>query len=156
MTASRSVPRRRRQAGFGAIAAIVVLVVLASLAAAVVRFGAVAQTTSAQAVLAARALQAARAGTEWGLYQAFKGSWTTCAGASQTLDLTTDTGFRVTVSCASSVFNEGETSPGVPRTVRLFTIDAVACNGASTCPDNTRATTQGYVERRRQVQAADS
>jgi len=145
-----------QQAGFGAIAAIVVLVVLASLAAAVVRFGTVAQTTSAQAVLAARALQAARAGTEWGLYQAFKGSWTTCAGASQTLDLTTDTGFRVTVSCASSVFNEGETSTGVPRTVRLFTIDAVACNGASTCPDNTRATTQGYVERRRQVQATDS
>ena len=120
------------------------------------RFGAVAQTISAQAVLAARALQAARAGTEWGLYQAFKGSWTTCAGASQTLDLSTDTGFRVTVSCTSSVFNEGETSPGVPRTVRLFTIDAVACNSATTCPDNTRATTQGYVERHRQVHAADS
>ena len=156
MTASRLAHRQMQQAGFGAIAAIVVLVVLESLAAAVVRFGTVAQTTSAQAVLAARALQAARAGTEWGIYQAFKGSWTTCAGASQTLDLTTDTGFRVTVSCASSVFNEGETSPGVPRTVRLFTIDAVACNGASTCPDNTRATTQGYVERRRQVQATDS
>ena len=156
MTANPIGQRRSREAGFGAIAAIVVLVVLASLAAAVVRFGTVAQTTSAQAVLAARALQAARAGTEWGLYQAFKGSWTTCAGASQTLDLTADTGFRVTVSCASSVFNEGETSPGVPRTVRLFTIDAVACNGAGACPDNTRATTQGYVERRRQVQAADS
>ncbi len=156
MKASRFVPRRPAQAGFGAIAAIVVLVVLASLAAAVVRFGVVAQTTSAQAVLAARALQAARAGTEWGLYQAFKGSWTTCASASQTLDLTTDTGFRVTVSCTSSVFNEGEVSPGVPRTVRVFTINAVACNGASTCPDNARATTQGYVERRRQVQAADS
>ena len=156
MTATHVGQRRGREAGFGAIAAIVVLVVLASLAAAVVRFGAVAQTTGAQAVLAARALQAARAGTEWGLYQAFKGSWTTCAGASQTLDLTTDTGFRVTVSCASSVFNEGEVSPGVPRTVRLFTIDAVACNGSSTCPDNTRAITQGYVERRRQVQAADS
>ena len=107
-------------------------------------------------MLAARALQAARAGTEWGLYQAFKGSWTTCADASQTLDLSTDTGFRVTVSCTSSVFNEGETSPGVPRTVRLFTIDAVACNGATTCPHNTRATTQGYVERHRQVHAADS
>ena len=156
MTASPCMHRPRRQAGFGVIAAIVVLVVLASLAAAVVRFGAVAQTTAAQAVLAARALQAARAGTEWGLYQAFKSSWTTCAGASQTLDLIADTGFRVTVICSSSVFNEGETSPGVPRRVRLFTIDAIACNAANTCPDNTRATTLGYVERRRQVQAADS
>ena len=155
MTASTRVHRRLRQAGFGAIAAIVVLVVLASLAAAVVRFGSVAQTTSAQAVLAARALQAARAGTEWGLFQAFKGGWTTCAGASQTLDLSADTGFRVTVTCASSSFNEGETAPGVARSVRLFTIDAVACNGAAACPDNTRATTQGYVERRRQVQASD-
>lgn len=158
MTATSCVHRPRRQAGFGAIAAIVVLVVLASLAAAVVRFGAVAQSTSAQAVLAARALQAARAGTEWGLYRALtaSGGWTTCVNASQTLDLTTDTGFRVTVTCTSSLFYEGETGPGVPRSVRLFKIDAVACNGTGTCPDNTRATTQGYVERRRQVQAADS
>ena len=145
----------RRERGFGVIAAIVVLVVLAALAAAVVRLGAVAQTTSAQSVLAARAMQAARSGTEWGLYQAFKGSWTTCSGASQTLDLTADTGFRVTVSCDSSRFYEGESAPGTPRQVRLFAIDAVACNGSATCPDNTRATTQGYVERRRQVQATD-
>ena len=145
----------RRERGFGVIAAIVVLVVLAALAAAVVRLGAVAQTTSAQSVLAARAMQAARAGTEWGLYQAFKGSWTTCSGAIQTLDLTADTGFRVTVSCDSSRFYEGESAPGTPRQVRLFAIDAVACNGSATCPDNTRATTQGYVERRRQVQATD-
>jgi MSHA biogenesis protein MshP len=146
--------RVQRQRGLGVIAAIVVLVILASLAAAIVRFGAVAQSTSAQAVLAARASQAARAGTEWGLYQAFKGSWTTCSGASQTLDLGTDLGFRVTVSCDSRSYNEGETAPGTARTVRLYTIDAVACN-STTCPDNTRATTPGYVERRRQVQAGD-
>jgi MSHA biogenesis protein MshP len=120
-----------------------------------VRFGAVAQATSAQAVLAARASQAARAGTEWGLYQAFKGSWTTCSGASQTLDLSVDLGFRVTVGCDSRSFNEGEMAPGTPRTVRIYTIDAVACNAATACPDNTRATTPGYVERRRQVQATD-
>jgi MSHA biogenesis protein MshP len=145
---------KHMQRGFGVIASIIVLVILAALAAAIVRFGAVAQTTSAQAVLAARALQAARAGTEWGLYQAFKGSWTACSGASQTLDLVTDLGFRVTVSCDSRSYNEGETVPGTARLVRLYTIDAVACN-AATCPDNIRATTPGYVERRRQVQATD-
>jgi MSHA biogenesis protein MshP len=143
-----------QQRGFGVIASIIVLVILAALAAAIVRFGAVAQSTSAQAVLAARALQAARAGTEWGLYQAFKGSWTTCSGASQTLDLASDLGFHVTVSCDSRGYNEGETAPGSARVVRVYTIDAVACN-ATTCPDNTRATTPGYVERRRQVQATD-
>ena len=147
--------RHRPQRGFGVIAAIVVLVILASLAAAIVRFGSGAQSTSAQATLGARASQAARAGTEWGLYQAFKGSWTTCSGASQTLDLTTDTGFKVTVSCDSRSYNEGESAPGTPRAVRSFTIDAVACNAPTSCPDNTRATTPGYVERRRQVQATD-
>ena len=140
--------------GFGVIASIVVLVILSALAAAIVRFGSVAQSTNAQAVLASRALQAARAGTEWGLYQAFKGSWTSCSSASQTLDLSTDLGFRVTVSCDSRSYNEGQQSSGATRAVRVYTVDAVACNSA-TCPDNVRATSPGYVERRRQVQATD-
>jgi len=143
-----------RQRGFGVIASIIVLVILSALAAAIVRFGSVAQSTSAQAVLASRALQAARAGTEWGLYQAFKGSWTACSSASQTLDLSTDLGFHVTVSCDSRSYNEGLQSSGATRAVRVYTVDAVACNSA-TCPDNVRATSPGYVERRRQVQATD-
>ena len=141
-----------KQRGFGAIAAIFVLVVLAALAAAIVRFAGVAQATIAQNLLSSRASQAANAGTEWGLYQAFKGTWTTCSGDSQTLDLTASTGFRVTVSCDSRSYNEGETAPGVPRVVRLYTIDAVACNSTS-CPDNSAATGPTYIERRRQVQA---
>ena len=147
--------KRQGQRGLGAVAAIIVLVVLAALAAAVVRFGAVAQATNAQNIMSARASQAARAGTEWGLYQAFKGSWTTCTGASQTLDLTASTGFRVTVSCDSRNYYEGETAPGTPRSVRIFTIDAVACSGSTACPDNTAAAGPNYVERRRQVQASD-
>ena len=157
MTTARpmSTPAQASQRGFGAIAAIVVLVVLAALAAAIVRFGAVAQSGAAQNLLAARALQAARAGTEWGLYQAFKGSWAACSSASQTLDLSASTGFRVTVSCNAVSYNEGETAPGTPRSVRVYTIDAVACNAAGACPDNSAATAPHYVERRRQVQASD-
>ena len=147
-------PVKSRQRGFGAIAAIFVLVVLAALAAAIVRFGSVAQSSIAQNLLSARASQAANAGTEWGLYQALKGSWTTCSGASQTLDLTASTSFRVTVSCDSRSFNEGETEPSVPRVVRIYTIDAVACNSTS-CPDNGAATGPTYIERRRQVQASN-
>jgi MSHA biogenesis protein MshP len=144
----------RPQGGFGSIAILIVLVVLATLAAAIVRLSAGAQGSSALDTLGTRADQAARAGAEWGLYQAFKGSWTTCSGTSQTLDLRSDLGMFVTVSCSSSPYNEGETPPtNVAKVLRVYTIDAVACNSAA-CPDNARAVQGGYVERRRQVQGA--
>lgn len=159
MTAPRPAPApaHRPPRGFGAIAAIVVLVVLATLAAAIVRVGHAAQMGSAQDVLGARAWAAARAGTEWGLFQAFKGGWSACVstGTSQTLDLRSEAGVLVTVTCSSTAYNEGESAPGTAQTVRLYTINAVACNGTSACPDNTRAVQPGYIERRRQVQATD-
>lgn len=142
--------------GFGAIAILVVLVLLAALAAAVVRLGGAQQTGSAQAISAARAAQAARAGLEWGLYQAFHGAWSACAGVSQTLDLGADLGMRATVSCRSRSFNEGLQDDGVSaRSVRVYVIEAVACNGSATCPDDGRAAQPGYVERRVQVSATE-
>ena len=140
--------------GFGSIAILVILVMLAALAAAIVRLSSSAQGSSALDTLGTRADQAARTGVEWGLYQAYKGSWTTCAGASQTLDLRPDMGMAVTVTCTSTTYNEGESTPGVPKVVRVYTIDAVACNSGS-CPDNARAVQAGYVERRRQVQGTN-
>lgn len=145
---------RRTQQGLGAIAAIMVLVLLAAISAAVVRLSVTQQMGSAQELGAAKASQAARAGIEWGLYQAFKGSWTTCSGASQTLDLSSDLGMRVTVSCSSTLYNEGESAPGTPATVRVFTIDAVACNSTTSCPDASRVTGPTYVERRMQIHAS--
>lgn len=145
----------RRERGFGAIAAIMVLVVLAGLAAAIVSLGTTQQATSAQDIRSARAWQAARAGNEWGLYQALKGIWNACSGASQTLDLTADNGFNVTVYCDSWLYNEGETAPGAARTVRVFRIRAVACP-AATCPaDGATAAAPGYIERSRAVIATD-
>lgn len=141
--------------GLGAVAVIMVLVTLAGLAAAVLRLGQQSQITGTQDLLALRAASAARAGLEWGLYQAFKGSWTNCSNASQTLDLRTDLGMQVSVSCDSRVYNEGESAPGVPQTVRVYTIDALACNSTA-CPDAAAAVRAGYVERRRQVQAVDA
>jgi MSHA biogenesis protein MshP len=141
--------------GLGAVAVIVVLVLLAAVAAAVVRFGVQGQTMVQQDVQALRAGAAARAGIEWGLYQALKGTWTNCNGASQTLDLRADGGMRVTVSCDQAQYWEGQDSSGADRRVRLFTIDAVACNGSSNCPDAAAATRAGYVEARRQVQLTD-
>jgi MSHA biogenesis protein MshP len=139
---------RRRTRGLGAVAAIVVLVVLATTAAAVVRLSTTEQTGLSQQVQAARASQAAQAGVEWGLFQALRNS--SCA--TTTLDLSTDLGMHVTVSCSTAAYSEGVADTGVPRTLTVYTIDAVACN-ASACPDASRAVTPHYVERRRQVHA---
>ncbi len=155
---SPSIPGRRRrpaQAGFGAIAAIAVLVVLAGLAAALVRLGTGQQIGASQSLQAARAGLAARAGIEWGLHEALKGGWTACAsGASRTLDLSADTGMWVSVTCARSTYNEGETSPGVPRTLTVWRIQATACNSRAGCPDASRAVGSNYVERQRETTLA--
>ncbi|WP_088285564.1 MSHA biogenesis protein MshP [Ideonella sp. A 288] len=146
-------PTRPRR-GLGAVAIIVVLVALSALAAAIVRLGMGAQASTARDLMGTRASLAARSGIEWGLYQAFKGSWTTCSGASQTLDLRSDHGLYVTVQCDSATYNEGESAPGVPRTVRVYTLDAVACP-ATSCPDASASAQPGYVERRRVVHAVN-
>jgi MSHA biogenesis protein MshP len=140
-----------RQRGFGAVAAIVVLVVLAVIAAAVVKLAGSQQGNIAQELQAARAAQAAQAGLEWGLYRALRGG--SCG--TSTLDLSADLGMRVTVSCTASSYGEGVQDDGVtPRTLTVYTIDAVACNAAS-CPDAAKAVTPYYVERRRVVNATD-
>jgi MSHA biogenesis protein MshP len=149
------VRRQRCQRGLGAVMIIVVLVVLAGIAAAIVRLAAEAQTTAAQELLAARAAQSARAGLQWGLYQALKGSWTSCSGASSTIDMSAENGMRVTVGCSSTLYNEGESSPGTAQTVRVYTLDATACNSSSACPDNTLVARPGYVERRWQIHATN-
>lgn len=139
-----------RQAGFAYIAAIVLLVVMASLAAAVGRLNSVQLSTSSQDLLAARGSQAARAGVEWGLAQLRNDS---CEAQSPTLeDFRAATGFRVTVRCVRTEFNEGErntdTGP-VAAVKRIYQISATACNRGATCPDDTMVTNPDYVERRR-------
>ncbi|TBO31551.1 MSHA biogenesis protein MshP [Aquabacterium lacunae] len=144
--------------GLGAVAAMLVLVLLAALAAAVVRLGWTQQVTFGQDINASRAVQASNAGVQWGFYQARRGIWKdgACNGASQTLDLRTDLGFRVTVSCSTTAdpYYEGEDvradgSLG-PATVRLYTVESIACNGSgTTCPDAASVGSPHYVERRR-------
>lgn len=147
----------KRQHGFGAIGALAILVVLAGFAAAIVAVGSSQQLTLAQDILSARAWQAARAGSEWGMYKALKGQdWgaasTLCdtGNRSSTLNLKADTGgFSVTVSCESWLYDEGETAPGTTRQVRIYRILAVACP-AETCPaSDATVAGPGYVERSR-------
>jgi MSHA biogenesis protein MshP len=143
---------RRRHTGLGAIAAIVVLVLLAVLAATVMRISFSAQSTAAQSLQAARAGYAARAGLEWGMRQVLQGAWEDCPGnPSQTLDLRSANGMRVTVRCSISMYSEAGTN-----NVRIYELVAVACNGsAATCPDNTAALGLHYVERERRLLVSD-
>jgi len=149
-----------RQQGFGAIAAIVILVILAVMGAAIVGISTSQQISSAQDVMSAKAWQAARAGNEWGLFKALSSTtpadtWKACSNLTQTIDLTADTGFNVTVTCNSWAFNEGESTPAVAKVVRVFRITAVACP-AATCPaTDVSATGLGYVERTRTVLATN-
>lgn len=144
-----------REKGFGAIMAIAVLVILASLSAAIVKFANVQQMSSTQDVLSTRAQFVAKAAVEWGLYQALKGGWTSCSNTSQVVDLKASTGFMATVTCNSKEYKEGESAVGVPKTVRLFRIEATACNSATTCPDSAMASSPVYVERKLQVTASN-
>ena len=150
---------RRPQSGLGAVTVIVVLVMLTGLAAAITRLSFGQQQSFAADIGMARALGAARAGIQWGLYQALKGSWSGCTGATQTLDLKADTGYLVTVSCSarSPAYNVGQKSDGTSaQTTRVYVIDAVACNGSgASCPDAASATGAHYVERRLQAVAQD-
>lgn len=146
------------QHGFGAIAAIIVLVLLAGLAAGIVSLSSTQSLTLAQDISAARANQSARAGIEWGVYQAISGGtgWngancttgTSATPVSATFSLASTNGTSVTVSCWSQQFNEGETCSNsascTANTVRAYTILAVASQG-------TGATSPNYVERRRQA-----
>jgi MSHA biogenesis protein MshP len=151
------------QQGLGMITAIIILVILASLAGAMATFGTTQQLTSAQDILSVKAWQAAKAGNEWGLYMALTpgtgwASGAACTpsgtvgtpGSEQTksIDLTTELGFSVAVTCSATKFNEGETAPAVAKEVTIFTITSKASNGAS-------VTSPGYVERSRVVIATN-
>jgi MSHA biogenesis protein MshP len=136
------------QKGFGMIAAIVVLVALSSTQSLVL----------SQDVLSARAMQTARAGTEWGLYQAFSNAaaWggASCnAGGpvSATLDIKAITGFQATVTCRSSAYNEGETAPNISNVIRIYRIESVACPAAPCPQTGPGAAATSYIERRREV-----
>jgi len=151
------------QRGFGAIAAIVILVILAVMGATIVSISTSQHITSAQDIMSTRAWQAARAGNEWGLFKALSSTipadaWKTCSNLTQTIDLTADTGFHVTVTCDSWSYNEGQYDNGGVMTVqgiRVFRITAVACS-AAVCPaTDVSAAGLGYIERTRTVLATD-
>ncbi|TCS39078.1 Tfp pilus assembly protein PilX [Paucimonas lemoignei] len=116
----RSRACRMAERGFTLVSAIFLLVVLAALGAAIVTVSTTQHTASALDVLGAQAYQAARAGTEWGLYQYRSNPAAYCNNAAtpdtRTFALPAGTalsGFSVTVTCTYTPFG-GATIPAQP------------------------------------------
>ena len=128
------------QRGFALVAAIFLLVVLASLGVYIVRISGVQQQTVNVALLGARAFEAAVAGMEWGAFQALDSG--TCT--TTTLNLTEGglAGFDVDVTCSSSAHTESG------NVYNLYLIDVEARNGVYGTPD--------YVSRRMQARVTDA
>jgi len=136
--------RRSLEAGFSLVTGIVILLLLTGIAAYTLKIATAQQAAAAADVLGTRALQAAKAGIEWGAYQVLQGSITTgyCNGGvnSQSFGgLAADlAAFNVTVTCARTDHAEAG------NTVRMYTLTATACNQPA-CP----AASMGanYIER---------
>jgi len=130
----------RGQRGFALVAAIFLIVVLASLGVFIVRISAVQHQTVNIALLGARAFEAAVAGMEWGAFQALDSG----ACTSTTLNLTEGglAGFDVDVTCSSSAHTESG------NVYNLYLIDVEARNGVYGTPD--------YVSRRVQARVTDA
>lgn len=124
-----------RQRGFALVAAIFLLVILALLGVYIVKIGGVQHQTVNVALLGARAFEAARAGIEWGAFQALDAASCTTT----TLNLTEDglNGFDVDVICTASTFTE------TGDTYNMYVIDVEARAGNYGTPD--------YVSRRMQA-----
>ncbi|HLA33875.1 MAG TPA: hypothetical protein VJ001_03305, partial [Rhodocyclaceae bacterium] len=129
------------QRGFSILAAIFILVVLASLGGFILSVSSTQHLSQAQDILGSRAQLAARSGIEWGSYQAIRapgGAFATACrtgagyggapAASQTLNgLPGLAEFTIVVTCHSNAYQEGAAA------YRVYQLVATACNNAN-CP----------------------
>ena len=145
----------KRARGVSLLTAVFLLVVLASLSAAIVGVFTTQQSGSVLDVMGVRADQAARSGLDWGLYrqlrdQAASGSVDCFAPSPVTFPLPADSAlgaFSVTVRCS-----KGHNDNVVGNSTNRWTIIAVACNkpGAAGCPN--ASPDPDYVQRRVEAQ----
>ena len=108
-------PLRQAQAGFAAIAAIVIVVLLAALGGFMVSISNTQQLSSAQDIQGSRAYWAARAGLEWSVVY-LKATPASCANSVATPVAAVPTpieGFNIVVNCATQSYDVG----GVTRKI---------------------------------------
>jgi MSHA biogenesis protein MshP len=135
----------RHNSGMSLIMAIFLLLVLAALGAFIVSLGTTQQNDAALDLQGSRAYHAARAGLDWGAYQAISNNNCAAGSVNLTLPASFNDFTSVRVKFVASPHNEA----GTPKT--LCTITATACNQplAGVCPNLTPGA--NYVERELQL-----
>lgn len=119
-----------KQRGFSLIMAIFLIVVLGGIAVFIGRVSTMQHQSSALDEEGAMAYQAARAGIEWGIYQAIVNSGCIAAPPAFTLPLTVPTtplstiNYTVTVTCARTPATEGSIA------INVYQITATAINAS--------------------------
>ncbi len=132
-----------RDKGFATTVVVVILVMLAVLGTAVFSLSSTQQSTVARDILGSRAYQAARAGTEWGIYRALNAA--SCAASTSFALPGALSEFTVTVQCTSNPHTE------VSTVVTMYAITATACNfSGGSCP-MASPPNPNYVERQLRV-----
>jgi MSHA biogenesis protein MshP len=135
------IPRWKAQdsSGFSLISAIFLLVVIAALGTFAVTLSTSQQQSAALDVLGSRAYQAARAGIEWGAYQALQNN--SCTNTSTLAPLpNTLANFNVRVDCTWTAASEAS------ATVTMYQLTSTAKQGIPATPN--------YVERQMSVTIA--
>ena len=147
----------RNARGLSLITAVFLVVVLAGLAAAIVRLTLVQQAGSAMDLQGVQAYNAARSGLEWGIFQQLRVQppAVTCFASQRSFAMPDSTtagsmrNFTVTVSCLPKTGN------AVGDTTNRWTISAVACNQpepSGDCPNLNPSAYPDYVQRRVQAE----
>lgn len=125
------------QRGFGLVAAMFLIVIIAALIAVMARLALTQNATNSLAIQQARAYQAARAGLELGIYRVLDGQ--DCAAV---FDLD---GFQVSVATCPS--QDVGTLPEEGRAVSFFSVESTAEFGAPGSPDYAYRRLTATVER---------
>lgn len=123
-----------RQRGFGLVAALFLILVIAGVIAAMVRLSVSQHSTSSLALQQARAYQAARAGLEWGIARALANQ-----ACSHAFSLA---GAQISVRCDDPISGPGERA--------LIPLTAVAEYSAPGSPDHVYRQLQAVIEREKQ------
>ena len=125
-----------RQKGFSLITAIFLLTVVAALVVFMVNLRGAQQATALYGVQGARALQAARSGIEWGIYESLNGAACPAATTFSVADPALSA-FSIDVSCSQSSHTEGVTL------ITTYQLTSIASSGSYGTLD--------YVQRRIQA-----
>lgn len=131
----------RHASGFGLVAAMFLIIVVALVVIVMARLAVTQHGTSSLTIQQARAYQAARSGLEWGITQAFHTR--SCAAGTPSMASSSLADFAVVVTCSSNDYLDDDGTA-----VRIFRFTATAQNGTPAArPDYAYRQLTAVVER---------